>query len=36
LGEVAADDDEIGLMFLKPSLGRADDLGIVRAEVDVG
>jgi hypothetical protein len=35
LGQITADDDEIGLTLLKPGLGRANDPGIIRAEVKV-
>ena len=36
LGEVAADDHQVGLALLQPGGGGVDDLGIVRAEMDVG
>ena len=36
LGEVAADDDEVGLLLIHPRFDRVDQLVVMRAEVKVG
>ena len=36
LGEIAADDDEVGPMHLQPGFGRRHDLLVVSAEMEVG
>ena len=36
LGEIAADDNQVGFVGVDPFLNRLDQLGVVRAEVEVG